>query len=102
MAAENQQGALLGNARFPATPAGYADLVGWLARLGRIARVAVEGTSSYGAGLADHCRRVEVAVFEVSRPSRRTRRPDDLPANAEGPLRNRGAGSRPAQRMATR
>lgn len=95
VAAVNQQGALLGHARFPATPAGYADLVGWLARLGRIARVAVEGTGSYGAGLADHCRRVEVAVFEVSRPSRRTRRGTGKsdPVDAENAARAALAGA---------
>jgi transposase len=95
VAAVNQQGALLGHARFSATPAGYADLVGWLAGLGRIARVAVEGTCSYGAGLTDHCRRAGVAVFEVSRPARRTRRGTGKsdPVDAENAARAALAGT---------
>jgi transposase len=74
VAAVSQHGASLGHATFPADQAGYHDLVGWLRRFGMIARVAVEGTGSYGAGLADHCRRAAVPVVEVSRPARRIRR----------------------------
>jgi transposase len=74
VAAISQHGAPLGHASFPADPAGYHDLVAWLGRFGRIARVAVEGTGSYGAGLAEHCRQTAVPILEVSRPTRRTRR----------------------------
>ena len=37
--------------RVPATPAGYQDLLGWLAGYGPLGRVGVEGTGTYGAGL---------------------------------------------------
>jgi transposase len=74
VAAVSQHGVSLGHATFVAAPAGYRGLVAWLGRLGPIARVAVEGTGSYGAGLAEYCRQAGVEVFEVSRPSRRTRR----------------------------
>ena len=40
----------LGDREFPATSAGYRALLGWLRSFGELARVGVEGTSSYGAG----------------------------------------------------
>lgn len=48
-------GQRLGDAGFPTTGAGYAAVLA-LASPGRIARVGVEGTNSYGARLADHLR----------------------------------------------
>ena len=59
---------------FPATPAGYRELLGWMRRHGEIVRVGVEGTGSYGAGLARHLASEEVEVVEVNRPNRQTRR----------------------------
>jgi transposase len=95
VAAVSQHGVSLGHATFPADPAGYHNLVGWLDRLGEIARVAVEGTGSYGAGLAECCRRAGVEVFEVSRPSRRTRRGTGKsdPVDAENAARAALAGA---------
>ncbi len=37
---------------FPTAPAGYANLLAWLGSFGTIAVIGVEGTGSYGAGLA--------------------------------------------------
>src|SRR3974390_252094 len=51
-AALDPLGGLLGTREFPATAAGYAGLLGWLAKFGDVALVGVEGTGSYGAGLA--------------------------------------------------
>src|SRR6266487_1999241 len=45
-------GGLLAVAEFPATADGHRRLLGWLAGFGPVARVGVEGTGSYGAGLA--------------------------------------------------
>ena len=45
------QGERLGDAEFPATAHGYQALHAWLAAFGAIVAVAVEGTSSYGAGV---------------------------------------------------
>ncbi len=73
-AAVDQRGISLGHATFPASPAGYRALLGWLSSLGELARVAVEGTGSYGAGLTEHCRAASVQVLEVNRPTRRLRR----------------------------
>jgi transposase len=47
-------GGLLGVREFPATPAGYAGLLGWLGGFGTVALAGIEGTGSYGAGLARH------------------------------------------------
>jgi transposase len=47
-------GGLLGVSEFPATPAGYARLLGWLQGFGTVGLVGIEGTRSYGAGLARH------------------------------------------------
>src|SRR2546423_14292590 len=45
-------GGRLADAEFPATVAGYARLSLWLRSFGRLHAVGVEGTGSYGAGLA--------------------------------------------------
>ena len=67
-------GRLLGDAEFPATGAGYRSLARWLAGFGRVTAVGVEGTGSYGAGLARHLTQAGVRVVEVDRPDRKTRR----------------------------
>jgi transposase len=64
----------LGDQEFPATAAGYHALLGWLRSFGVLARVGIEGTSSYGAGLARHAHAAGIVVVEVDRPDRRTRR----------------------------
>jgi transposase len=45
-------GRLLGHRQFPATPAGYAQLLAWLGGHGELDKVGVEGNGAYGAGLA--------------------------------------------------
>ena len=44
-------GRVLGTAPFPSDVAGYEQLGNWLRSQGRVTRVGVEGTGSYGAGL---------------------------------------------------
>jgi transposase len=73
-AALDQIGRLLGIAGFPATTAGYQQLHAWLASHGEISAVGIEGCGSWGAGLARHLATVGVAVVEVNRPNRQTRR----------------------------
>jgi len=73
-AALDPVGGLLGVREFPATAAGYADLLGWLGRFGTIGLVGVEGTGSYGAGLARHLAAAGVRVVEVDRSDRQDRR----------------------------
>jgi len=67
-AALDPVGGLLGVQEFPATAAGYASLLGWLSGFGDIAVAGVEGTGSYGAGLARHLAAAGVRVVEVDRP----------------------------------
>jgi transposase len=73
-AAKDGLGRVLGTQAFPATAAGFVALVAWLANLGRIVAVGVEGTSSYGAGLARYLTGQGITVIEVNRPDRAKRR----------------------------
>ena len=66
-------GGLLGVQEFPATAAGYASLLSWLRSFGTLAVAGVEGTGSYGAGLARHLAAAGVRVVEVDRPDRQDR-----------------------------
>jgi transposase len=70
----DQVGRVLGTEAFPADEAGYAGLLVWLRRHGELARVGVEGTGSYGAGLARALAAAGVPVLEVTRPDRQRRR----------------------------
>ena len=67
-------GRQLGDREFPTTPAGYRALGVWLSRHGQLERVGVEGTGTYGAGLARYLRGTGVSVVEVDRPDRKARR----------------------------
>jgi transposase len=72
-AALDSIGGLLGVQEFPATAAGYASLLSWLRSFGTLAVAGVEGTGSYGAGLARHLAAAGVRVVEVDRPDRQDR-----------------------------
>ena len=74
VAALDQLGGVLGTAQFPTTPAGYRSLLAWLADFGEVVEVGVEGTGSYGAGLAGYLAGEQVAVIEVGRANRQVRR----------------------------
>ena len=98
----DQQGRLLGDREFPADSAGYRQLLGWLRRHGNPDTVGVEGTGSYGAGLTRYLLDQHVAVVEVDRPDRRTRRQrgksDPLDAEAAARAVLAGTASAPAKR----
>jgi transposase len=72
-AALGPTGGLLGVREFPATAAGYATLLGWLRSHGTVALVGVEGTGSYGAGVARYLAAAGVRVVEVDRADRQDR-----------------------------
>src|SRR6516225_9917244 len=72
-AALDSLGGLLGVREFPATATGYAQLLGWLGGFGTVALVGVEGTGSYGAGLARHLAAAGIGVVEVDRADRQDR-----------------------------
>lgn len=55
-------------------PAGYRELEAWARSLGVVRAFGVEGTGSYGAGLARFLREGGHVVHEVGRPDRRLRR----------------------------
>ena len=67
-------GRVLGTAPFAANKAGYEQLGDWLQSHGRVVRIGVEGTGSYGAGLARYLTEAGVEVVEVNRANRQLRR----------------------------
>ena len=73
-AAVDHNGGLLGVESFPASEAGYEDLLVWLVGFGELVRVGVEGTGSWGVGLSRFLTDHDVTVVEVDRPNRQTRR----------------------------
>ncbi len=73
-AAIDDNGGLLGVESFPATDAGFAELLGWLIGFGSVTQIGVEGTGSWGVGLSRFLNDQEVSVVEVDRPNRQTRR----------------------------
>ncbi len=98
-AALDPLGGLLGTESFSTDPAGYKALLAWLETFGDVTKIGVEGTGSYGAGLARHLRRVGVEVIEVDRPNRQKRRssgksdPLDAVEAARAALSGRATGS---------
>jgi len=67
-------GRRLGDQSFVADAGGYQALITWAHTLGRIEAFGIEGTGSYGAGLARAVRRAGHRVAEVNRGDRRLRR----------------------------
>jgi transposase len=98
-AALDPVGGLLGVQEFPVTAAGYAGLLGWLGGFGTVCLVGIEGTGSYGAGLARHVAAAGIRVVEVDRPDRQDRRRQgksdslDAVSAARAALSGRAAGA---------
>ena len=67
-------GTRMGEHRLRASPTGYAGLERWAIGMGDIVAFGVEGTGSFGAGLARFLSTRGHTVIEVSRPDRSTRR----------------------------
>ena len=93
----DQLGRRLGALTVPTTAMGYKSLVSWAEGFGPVRCAGVEGTSSYGAGLARHLKTAGIPVMEVERPKRRHLRRNGKsdPLDAEAAAR---AGKRPAKR----
>jgi transposase len=70
----DEAGRLCGTQAFAASTRGYVALVTWAERFGSVERIGVEGTGTYGAGLARFARAYGLQVVEVNRPDRSTRR----------------------------
>jgi transposase len=79
----------LGHLTIATTPAGYRRLLDWARVLGTNPRFGVEGTGSYGAGLARFLAAAGCTVIEVNRPNRQTRyaRGKSDPVDAEAAAR---------------
>lgn len=93
-------GRVLATRSFPASGRGYRQLLVWMTTFGPVAKIGVEGTGSYGAGLARYLAGRGVEVIEVNRPNRqaRRRRGKSDPADAEAAARavlNGEASARP-------
>ncbi|MBB4689722.1 IS110 family RNA-guided transposase [Amycolatopsis jiangsuensis] len=92
-------GALVGSETFPATSAGYRQLLAWARTFGTPRRAGVECTGSYGAALARHLGAEGVQVIEVNQPDKATRRRRgktdsiDAEAAARAVLSGRATGS---------
>ena len=65
----DQTGRLCGTKAFAASTRGYVALVTWAERFGPVERIGVEGTGTYGAGLARFVRAYGLQVIEVDRPT---------------------------------
>jgi len=91
-------GGVLGVESFTVTPRGYRALLEWMRSFGSLSTVGVEGTGTYGAGLARFLMRAGVDVVEVDRPNRQVRRqkgksdPVDAIEAARGVLSGRSVG----------
>ena len=76
-AALDEIGGLLGAESFAANPAGYEALFTWMSAFGDVTKVGVEGTGSYGAGVARFLARAGVEVVEVDRSLGKSTRPGE-------------------------
>lgn len=64
----------LGDREFPTTPSGYRDALDFLTSHGEVIGVGIEGTSSYGSGIAAATIDAGLQAWEVVRPDRAVRR----------------------------
>jgi len=85
----DELGRRLGELAVPTTTRGYQRVLLWANGFGPLGRVGIEGTSSYGAGLARHLKAAGISVLEVERPKRRHRRANGKsdPIDAEAAAR---------------
>ena len=79
------RGVRLGEKYVPATTCGYKELERWSRSLGAIHSFGIEGTGSYGAGVARFMTGLGYVVIEVNRPDRsvRYRKGKSDPTDAE-------------------
>ena len=67
-------GRVVGSEPFGADHTAYRRMAAWMQAKGQLVRVGVEGTGSYGAGLARYLTEAGIEVMEVNRPNRQLRR----------------------------
>lgn len=68
------RGKWLGTLSIATTPAGYHELLSWAHSFGQLRRAGIEGTGTYGAGIAQFLHTHGVGVWEINRPDRSQRR----------------------------
>jgi len=68
------RGKMLGTLPTATNTSGYNQLLKWAQSFGPIQRAGIEGTGTYGAGLARFLRDQGIDVFEINRPDRSMRR----------------------------
>lgn len=68
------QDRILGSECFPSTRHGYKQMLIWMRSFGELARVGVECTGTYGAGLLRYLQQGGVFVLEVTAPDKYDRR----------------------------
>jgi transposase len=94
----DETGQACGHASFPTTAVGHRQLLAWLCGHGDVVRVGVEGTGSWGAGIARHLTAHGVPIVEVDRANRQLRRhrgksdPIDAEAAARAALNGEATG----------
>jgi transposase len=74
IAVVSEHGQDLADQELPTTAAGYAQAISFITTHGVVQAFGIEGTSSYGAGLARAARAAGLDVLEVNRPDRHERR----------------------------
>ena len=62
---------VLGTMSFPTIRTGYRALLAWIGEFDDLARIGVEGTGSYGAGLTRHLAKAGITILEVNRSQRK-------------------------------
>ena len=108
-AAIDTNGGVLGIESFSVDAAGYRSLLSWLSGFGPVVRVGVEGTGSYGVGLARHLHvrgswwwrwigRTGRSVASWGSRIRSTPRPQPGPRCPGRPRRRRSGGMGPLSR----
>lgn len=70
----DDQDHVLGSECFPTTRHGYKQMLAWLRSFGVLARIGVECTGTYGAGLLRYLQQAGVDVLEVTAPDKHDRR----------------------------
>lgn len=70
----DEVGRVIDTAEFPATAVGERALIDWAESFGPVSQAGIEGTGSFGLGLARHAIERGVACVEVNRTNRQHRR----------------------------
>lgn len=65
---------LLASECFPSTRHGYKTMLAWMREFGKVDRVGIECTGTYGAGLLRYFQHASVRILEVTAPDKTVRR----------------------------